>query len=134
MGNRLVTMYGTRWARNKANIKRLRDEGSPLGVYVLCDGSMPVYIGKGKLASRLARHRRSKTRGQFWDHFSWYAIPDRDMRSDVEALLVRMLPFYLRSLNKVQPGFRNAQRVEEYKKDLTPDPIKPARLAPKRKH
>jgi len=93
MGNQLVKKYGTRWARNKANIKRLRDEGNPLGVYVLCDGSMPVYIGKGKLASRLTRHRRSKIRGQFWDHFSWYAIPDRDMRRRSRPFLSGCYPF-----------------------------------------
>ena len=96
----LVSTHGLVWARNKDNIRRLREAGRLYGVYVLCDGSMPVYVGRGKLSARISRHQRSKSRGQFWDHFSWYAIPNRRFEADVEALLLRMLPFYLRSLNK----------------------------------
>ena len=46
----LVGSYGSLWARNKENIRRLREIGKLYGVYVLCDGSMPVYIGRGKSA------------------------------------------------------------------------------------
>ena len=109
----LVSSYGTLWARNKDNIRRLRKEGKLYGVYVLCDGSMPVYIGRGRLISRIARHQRSKSRGQFWDHFSWFAIPDRRLEADVEALLLRMLPFYLRSLNKQRTKFTDANRMTD---------------------
>jgi len=90
----LVSTHGLVWARNKDNIRRLREAGRLYGVYVLCDGSMPVYIGRGKLSARISRHQRSKSRGQFWDHFSWYAIPNRRFEADVEALWLRMLPFY----------------------------------------
>src|SRR6266568_760258 len=114
MKNRpLVTKYGTLWARNRKNIQRLRAEGKLSGVYVLCDGSMPVYIGRGRLARRIDRHQRSKSRGQAWDHFSWYAIPDRNLEADVEALLLRMLPFYLRSLNKQRTRFTDAKRMTD---------------------
>ncbi|MGH2611130.1 MAG: hypothetical protein ACRDHF_18775, partial [Tepidiformaceae bacterium] len=105
----LVSEYGTLWARNKSNIRRLRALGKRYGVYVLCDGSMPVYIGRGLLARRIERHQRSKSRGQAWDHFSWYAIPNRRLEADVEALLLRMLPFYLRSLNKQRTRFTAAR-------------------------
>src|SRR2546426_9176283 len=67
----VVSSYGTLWARNKANIQALRARGKLYGVYVLADGSMPVYIGRGKLSGRIAQHRGSKRRGQYWDHFSW---------------------------------------------------------------
>ena len=127
----LVTKYGTLWARNRENTQRLRSEGKVWGVYVLCDGSMPVYIGRGRLAHRIDRHQRSRSRGQFWDHFSWYAISDRSVEADVEALLLRMLPFYLRSLNKQRTRFTNAKRM----KDESPaaDPIKRPKFATKRK-
>jgi hypothetical protein len=113
MNKQLVSSYETLWARNKQNIRQLRTAGKLWGVYVLCDGSMPVYIGRGRLASRITRHQRSKSRGQFWDHFSWYAISDRRFEADVEALLLRMLPFYLRSLNKQRTRFVDARRMTD---------------------
>lgn len=109
----LVGSYGSLWARNKENIRRLQEIGGLYGVYVLCDGSMPVYIGRGKISSRIRRHQRSKSRGQFWDHFSWYAIPNRRFEADVEALLLRMLPFFLRSLNKQRTKFFDARRMTD---------------------
>src|SRR5207247_8158385 len=128
---RLVGSYGSLWARNKENIRRLREIGKLYGVYVLCDGSMPVYIGRGKISSRVRRHQRSKSRGQFWDHFSWYAIPNRRFEADVEALLLRMLPFFLRSLNKQRTRFASAESVREV--SPAADPIKRPKFAAKRK-
>jgi hypothetical protein len=74
---------------------------------------MPVYIGRGKLSARISGHQRSKSRGQFWDRFSWYAIPDRRLEADVEALLLRLLPYYLRSLNKQRTKFTQARRLND---------------------
>jgi hypothetical protein len=127
----LVGSYGTLWARNKQNIRRLREMGKLYGVYVLCDGSTPVYIGRGRLSSRIRRHQRSKSRGQFWDHFSWYAIPDRRFEADVEALLLRMLPFFLRSLNKQRTRFTDARRIVD--KFPVADSIKRPSFAVKRR-
>jgi hypothetical protein len=92
---------------------------------------MPVYIGRGKISSRIRRHQRSKSRGQFWDHFSWYAIPNRRFEADVEALLLRMLPFFLRSLNKQRTKFFDARRMT----DMFPvaDSIKRPSFAAKRR-
>src|SRR5438876_9597876 len=132
MNRPLVTKYGTRWARNSKNIQRLRAEGELWGVYVLCDGSMPVYIGRGRLAQRISRHQRSGSRGQFWDHFSWYAIPDKRLEVDVEALLLRLLPFYLRSLNKQRTRFTGAKSSLKQVSRVA-DPIKPPKFARKHK-
>jgi hypothetical protein len=128
---RLIGTYGTQWARNKENIKALRARGKLSGVYVLCDGSMPVYIGRGRLARRIAGHVRSRSRGQFWDHFSWYAIPDRRFEADVEALLLRMLPFYLRSLNKQRTRFTGTRSITQMSRAA--DPIKRPNFPKKRR-
>jgi len=50
----LVCEFGEMWARNLKNIKRIPGSKSPQGdqgVYILYDGSMPVYSGKGKIKS-----------------------------------------------------------------------------------
>jgi hypothetical protein len=92
---------------------------------------MPVYIGRGKLSRRIAGHRESKGRGQFWDHFSWYAISNRHLEAEAEALLLRMLPFYLRSLNKQRTAFTNARHVKQASRAA--DPIKRPKFIAKRK-
>ena len=102
-----------------------------MGVYVLYDGSIPVYIGRGRLSSRIRRHQHSKSQGQFWDHFSWFAIPDRIFEANVEALLLRMLPFYLRSLNRARTEFTGAKRRTQ--ENPVADPIERPKFAAKRK-
>jgi len=131
----LVGRYGVLWARNKDNLHYLHKLGKLseklYGVYVLCDGSMPVYIGRGSIAGRIEQHQRSKSRGQAWDHFSWYAIPDRSLETDVEALLLRLLPFYLRSLNKTRSHFVEAHLISE--NNPKANPIKRPHFAAKRR-
>jgi hypothetical protein len=110
---RLVRKFGEMWARNLENINQIpHPKQGATGVYILYDGSMPVYVGKGHLRHRINGARRSKTRGQFWDHFSWYIIRNEDVIHDTEALFLRMLPPYLRSLTKQSGHFMNA--VEKY--------------------
>ena len=113
MKGQLVSKWGSLWARNDDNLERLREQRNLTGVYVLYDGSMPVYIGRGTLAERINAHAASRKRGQFWDHFSWFVLSDRSFNRDTEALLLRMLPFYLRSLNKMRNRFMNAEKVAE---------------------
>jgi len=106
------------WARNLPNIKQIPGAKSPQGgegVYILYDGSMPVYVGKGNIKSRIRRARRSKSRGPFWDHFSWYVLTDPKMIHDTEVLILRMLPSYLRSLTKQKGKFSQAERNKELK-------------------
>jgi hypothetical protein len=105
----LVGDYGEMWARNTANINLIpgSKEGGQ-GVYVLYDGSMPVYIGKGNIRSRIRKARSSTTRGPFWDYFSWYTVLDSELQHDIEAFLLRRLPWYLRGLNKQRGKFLDA--------------------------
>ncbi len=66
----IVLRYGIRWARNKENIATLRQKEAedPHSVYMLCDGSVPVYVGRGRISGRIRRCRRGK-KAQYWDHF-----------------------------------------------------------------
>jgi hypothetical protein len=111
----IITKYGTMWARNSMNIRRIptsKQDGGK-GVYILFDGSMPVYVGKGNIRQRVSGARRSRRRGQLWDRFSWYAVKDSKMMHDVEVLVLKMLPRYLRALTKNDGHFLNARKVKQ---------------------
>jgi hypothetical protein len=110
---RLVTRYGKLWPRNLHSLQELEHRlGHDVeGIYVLYDGSMPVYVGKGEILSRLVRHRDSNTRSKFWDYFSWFEVPDADLQHEAEALLLKVLPYYLRLLNRQQAHFQNAESI-----------------------
>jgi len=108
----IVTAYGTMWARNTKNIRGIPGSSSGgIGVYILFDGSMPVYVGKGNIRYRITDARRSKRRGQLWDRFSWYALKDPKMMHDVEVLILRLLPRYLRALTRQEGHFLKAKWV-----------------------
>src|SRR5277367_689253 len=111
---RLVRKFGEMWAKNLENISQIPgSQQGGQGVYILYDGSMPVYVGKGNIRSRVRGARRSKTRGQFWDHFSWYVIKSPEVIHDTEAVFLRMLPPYLRSLTKQSGQFVRAVKKNE---------------------
>lgn len=119
---KLVSSYGEMWARNAGNIKRLPEiKRRVRGVYVLYDGSMPVYVGKGDIKRRIRKHRDSKTKGQFWDHFSWYVLSDPTMMHDIEVLILRMLPPYLRSQTKQKGKFLGGNRIKELRENRIAD-------------
>jgi hypothetical protein len=50
---------------------------------------------------------------------------------DLEVMLLRMLPWYLRGLNQQGGHFKDAHRNKW--KDQQPDPIKRAKLLPKKR-
>jgi len=127
---RLVRKFGEMWARNLENINLIpHPKQGGTGVYILYDGSMPVYVGKGHIRHRIDGARRSKTRGQLWDHFSWYIIKNSEVLHDTEALFLRMLPPYLRSLTKQSGHFKRA--VENTEANREAEPI--SRKVPKRR-
>ena len=118
----IVKKYGTMWPRNFENIKRVpgtREGGQ--GVYVLFDGSMPIYVGKGNIRSRLRSHKGG-SKGQLWDRFSWYVLEDKKMMHDIEVLILKALPTYLRALTKQDGHFRKGKRVLPSKNRFA-DPI-----------
>ncbi len=128
----LVSEFGEMWARNTQNIKDVpgSKEGGQ-GVYVLYDGSMPMYVGMGNIRSRLRGARRSKSRGQMWDHFSWYIPRKSEHAHDIEALLLRTLPFYLRVLNRQSGKLEGAKKVRRSREHQVAEFI--SRTKPKKK-
>ena len=123
----IVAKYGELWARNPENIEAIlgsREGGT--GVYILYDGSMPVYIGRGKIRQRIRRACASKRRGQYWDHFSWYALRNPGLSREIEALLLRMLPFYLRALNRQRGALNGAKKYRQV--DEVAEPVRRPKL------
>ncbi len=129
----IVTAYGTMWPRNTENIQNIPTvkEGG-IGVYILFDGSMPVYVGKGNIRWRITDHRRSKRKRQLWDRFSWYAVKDAKMMHDIEVLMLRMFPRYLRALTRQDGHFLKAKRIKPAEKEkvdyITRKPLVPSRF------
>jgi len=111
----VVTAYGTLWARNTQNIRHIPKKAA--GVYILYDGSMPVYAGKGDIRHRIKDARRSNRRGQLWDRFSWYALKDQKMMHDIEVLLLRALPPNLRALTRQDGHFVDGKRIDPVDKE-----------------
>jgi hypothetical protein len=111
----LILAFGERWARNSDNIKDKRMPGKSRGgqgVYVLYDGSTPVYIGKGNIRQRLRDADKDKRRRKSWDRFSWYVIKDKGLIHDVEVLLIRTLPLYLRYLTRQRGHFKGVRSTK----------------------
>jgi hypothetical protein len=101
--------------------KHRPDSGSQkfkgVGIYILYDGSLPVYVGKGYIKGRVRKARLSKSRGPFWDHFSWYILRNPKLIHDIEVLILRMLPSYLRSLTKQTGHFLRVSSIKEFEKN-----------------
>jgi hypothetical protein len=116
----LIRAFGHMWARNSENIQLVAKQKRE-GVYILYDGSMPVYVGMGNIPSRLKRARRSTRRGQMWNHFSWYIPCDPKLIRDIEALFLRMLPFPLRVLNRQKGKLKGAEKFDQPPANRTPD-------------
>lgn len=127
----LIKQFGERWARNPENIKDKRMPGKRKGgqgVYVLYDGSTPVYIGKGNIRQRLRDADKSGRRGESWNHFSWYVIKDKKLIHDVEVLLIRMLPLYLRYLTRQRGHFQDVRSTDQKTTNRTPKYIAPPKF------
>jgi hypothetical protein len=119
----IIHHRGEMWPRNATNIELIphtHDDGGQ-GIYILFDGSTPVYVGRGNIRLRIKDARASKRRGQSWDHFSWYGTPKGHHGQELEALLLRMLPPHLRILNKQRGKLGGAEKRTF--KDPKADPI-----------
>jgi hypothetical protein len=109
----IVEQYGLMWARNEDNLAKLpkRKEGGE-GVYMLYDGSMPIYAGRGGFRNRINYAARSIKRAQMWDHFSWFSVNDRKKHHDLEMLMLQVLPPMLRSMNRCDGKFVGPKKSE----------------------
>jgi hypothetical protein len=116
----LIRQFGELWARNPENIRDIpgRSKGGQ-GVYILYDGSTPVYVGKGNIRQRI-RNATSNRRGNSWNHFSWYLIKDKALIHDIEVLLIRILPLYLRYLSRQRGHFKGVRSTDQKESNRTP--------------
>jgi hypothetical protein len=134
--NGIVGRYGKLWTRVPGNLKKLasKELRDVAGVYALYNGTMPVYIGRGKISQQIHRHDHNRKKNQFWEHFSWYEINGKGQDKEIESLLLRLLPFYVRSLNrKGGDSFASGQKIDAASK--TPVEIRwPKGGAGKKRH
>jgi len=56
-----------------------------------------------------------------WDHFSWYIPCEAGLIRDIEALLLSMLPFPLRVLNRQKGKLKGADKIKQPATHRTPD-------------
>src|SRR5437660_5594162 len=78
---------------------------------------------KGKIASRVRGHaKKGSSKSKYWDHFSWFVIHG-GFENELEAVLLRTLPFFVRSLNR-QTGSLGEKRIRagDDKPELIPLP------------
>jgi hypothetical protein len=128
MKENLVTDYGPLWARNSRNLRKLKSSaGDSVGVYFLYCGWFPVYIGHGKLSSRMRAH--AKSRRKVWDRFTWFKLANPGRSRELEAIFLRSLPFFLR-LNNSQGAHLPVHSTKE--EDRTPDPLTMPKMTPKK--
>ena len=104
-----VTAYGLYWERSQVywepgqgrsrqyrlpgsadDTDDIIDFGDQWGVYILCDGSVPVYVGQTmeSIFNRLNIHTQGSRRNSRWDRFSWFgfrAVNENGTLSDAEA-------------------------------------------------
>jgi hypothetical protein len=60
----LILHRGEMWARNDENIESiLGSKECGQGIYILFDGSAPVFIGRRNIRQRIRKARASKRRG-----------------------------------------------------------------------
>jgi hypothetical protein len=129
IGMALMDQFGEMWARNAENIKDVPGSSKGgKGVYVLYDGSTPVYVGKGNIRQRLRGADASSRRGNSWDHFSWYVVKDKRLIHDVEVLLIRILPLFLRYLTRQSGHFRGVSSTDQKSSNRTPRYIAPPKF------
>jgi len=110
----IIGRYGRLWTRVPKNLKMLarKDLKNVTGVYALYNGTMPVYIGKGKFSRQIGKHNRSDRKSPFWEHFSFYEIIGKGFDKEIESLILRLFPFYVRSLNRMGGKFASGKKIE----------------------
>ena len=110
----IVGRYGKLWTRVPANLKKLtsKDLRNASGVYALYNGTMPVYIGKGIFSKQIKSHAGKGKKSPFWEHFSWYEINGNGLAKEIESLFLRVLPFYVHSLNRMGGKFASGRKID----------------------
>jgi hypothetical protein len=127
MTERVIKAFGPFWARNEKNLEVLRKEpGNKPGFYILYCGWQPVYVGQGRLYKRIKKHTTSRTKT--WDRFTWFEVDSVERAKEMEAILLRSLPFYLRVYNN--QGAHIEDLSSSRQKDGTPLAVELPKMTP----
>jgi hypothetical protein len=125
----LLKQFGEMWARNAKNIEDVPGSSKGgQGVYILYEGSTPVYVGKGNIRQRLRSADKSNRRGNSWNQFSWHVVKDKRLIHDVEVLLIRILPLYLRYLTRQTGHFLGVRSTDQNPSNRIPRQIVPPKF------
>lgn len=82
------------------------------GVYILYRDDEPYYIGQAtRLRSRLWRHaiRPEGRYYHFWNYFSAFAVPDKNLRNELEGILIAAMP----TANSAKPRIQKEEIPKE---------------------
>jgi hypothetical protein len=129
----LIGLYGLSWPRNETNLEELkRIVKGKKGIYVLANGAMPLYVGKGDIVSRVVSHGAERAwKSKYWNYFSWFVVPKAERGNELENLLLSVLPFFVRSLNRQTGSLGRKNRRKP--PDKNPITVKLPKLARGRK-
>jgi hypothetical protein len=129
----LIKLYGLSWPRNEKNLEHLkRIIKGKKGIYVLANGAMPLYVGKGNIAKRVGDHGSERAwKSRYWNYFSWFVVRKVEQGNELESLLLSVLPFFVRSLNRQTGSLGRKNRRKP--PDKNPITVKLPKLARGRK-
>lgn len=120
--NKIVKHYARMWPREVFYFLVPKEEGkrrkvalgkgldlvNEAGVYVLYRDDIPYYIGQAtKLRHRLWTHACAPGARyhNFWNYFSAFVIENRDLRNEVEGILIAAMP----TANSAKPRLKRAK-------------------------
>jgi hypothetical protein len=101
--------------RRKVALGKGLDLVNEAGVYVLYRDDIPYYIGQAtKLRHRLWAHACAPGARyhNFWNYFSAFVIENRDLRNEVEGILIAAMP----TANSAKPRLKRAKFPSEVSK------------------
>lgn len=100
----IVDGYASMWPRvvfdaiegRKLFVKGIAEDLRHPGVYILYRDDHPYYVGKTSrsLFERLHVHSNQTTDRYFnlWNYFSFFVVHDKDVRNQIEGILIASLP------------------------------------------
>jgi hypothetical protein len=126
----LTKQFALHWPRNQENLDELEDlAGHKSGIYVLHQGAMPVYIGRGAISARLCSRGKEGSRKEPVLG-AVFVLRDREnsIAARVGIIVAGGAAVYIPSLNK--PGGKLGKKLRVAAPSRELNDFAPPRLAP----